>query len=55
MRIVVIGDLQYQQGEEKSIRANMRGVAALHPDLTIAMGDCGSNKDAGSAAGIKAA
>ena len=55
MRIVVIGDLQYQQGEEESIRATMRGVAALHPDLTIAMGDCGSNKDAGSEAGIKAA
>lgn len=54
MRIVVIGDLQYQQGEEESVREAMRNIAALHPDLTIAMGDYGSHKNAGSEAGIKA-
>ncbi|MCI8622128.1 MAG: hypothetical protein HFG26_00530 [Provencibacterium sp.] len=53
MRIVVIGDLQYQQGEEESVRATMRSIAALHPDLTVAMGDYGSHQSAGSEAGIK--
>lgn len=53
MRVVVIGDLQYQQGEEETIRATMRSIAALHPDLTIAMGDYGSHMNMGSEIGIK--
>ena len=42
MRMVLIGDLQYQLGEEREILQSFAQLRALTPDLAVSMGDMGS-------------
>ena len=48
MKIALIGDLQYQQGEQESIRKYMTQIAAWQPELAVSMGDMGTGEMRGA-------
>ena len=52
MRIALIGDLQFREGEQPAIRRAMEEIAAQRPELAVAMGDFGCQGRQGSAAGF---
>lgn len=54
MRMVLIGDLQYQLGEEREILQSFAQLRALAPDLAVSMGDMGAPRELGRERGMSA-
>lgn len=53
MRIALIGDLQYRDGEDERISRAMDQVAALQPDLAVSLGDYGGYGKLGMLQGFR--
>lgn len=53
MRIALIGDLQFREGEQPDIRRAMEEIAAQRPELAVAMGDFGCQGRLGKETGLR--